>query len=54
MVGRAAQRGYVVVEEYLGTLAPRTKHPLMSVSKPLVGVVAGALADQGHLDPDAG
>lgn len=46
-------RGAVVVEHYAGTMTPATRHLLMSVSKSIVGVVAGILCGQGHLDETA-
>jgi CubicO group peptidase (beta-lactamase class C family) len=45
--------GVVVHEEYLAGTTPATPHLLMSVSKSVVGCVAGILAEQGVLDPDA-
>jgi len=45
-------RGAVVAEEYAHGMTPRTPHILMSVSKSLLGVVAGILADKGILDLD--
>lgn len=45
------QDGRLVLEEYFGTMTPSTRHLLMSVSKSLVGVVAGALVDRSVLDP---
>ncbi len=47
------QRGQVLAEEYFGGMRPDTRHLLMSVSKSLVGTVAGALYDSGALVPDA-
>jgi CubicO group peptidase (beta-lactamase class C family) len=41
----------VVQESYPHAMAPGTRHLLMSVSKSIVGVVAGRLCDQGDLDP---
>ena len=43
--------GRVVAEHYPGGMHPNTRHLLMSVSKSLVGVVAGALVAGGALDP---
>jgi CubicO group peptidase (beta-lactamase class C family) len=45
--------GQVVAEHYPQAMAPGTRHLLMSVSKSLVGTVAGALVDDGLLDPAA-
>jgi CubicO group peptidase (beta-lactamase class C family) len=45
--------GLVVAESYEAGLPPTTPHLLMSVSKSLVGCVAGILADRGALDPAA-
>lgn len=45
--------GVVVEERYLGAMTPLTPHLLMSVSKSVVGCVAGVLAHQGLLDPSA-
>lgn len=45
--------GRVLAERYFGTMGPGTPHLLMSVSKSLVGAVAGALCDSGVLDPQA-
>lgn len=44
--------GKVLVEEYFGTMSSVTDHLLMSVSKTLVGTVAGILVGQGVLDVD--
>lgn len=46
-------RGEILIEEYFGEMGPASSHLLMSVSKSLVGAVAGALCDAGHLDPGA-
>ncbi|WP_431710175.1 serine hydrolase domain-containing protein [Glutamicibacter uratoxydans] len=43
-------RGKVLVEEYFGTMNSVTDHLLMSVSKTLVGTVAGILNELGKLD----
>lgn len=43
-------RGVVVGEEYAGAMTPATRHLLMSVSKSVVGLVAGILCDRGVLD----
>ncbi|MDN6135474.1 MAG: beta-lactamase family protein [Brevibacterium sp.] len=44
--------GTVLTEEYFSTMAPETEHLLMSVSKSLVGTVAGVLVGAGDLDPN--
>ncbi|TCJ30660.1 class C beta-lactamase-related serine hydrolase [Nocardioides jejuensis] len=44
-------RGRVVVEGYSLPMGPATRHLLMSVSKSLVGVLAGVLCERGVLDP---
>lgn len=46
-----AQHGRLLAEHYPRGMAPGTRHLLMSVSKSLVGSVAGVLAGQGLLDP---
>ncbi|WP_254456205.1 serine hydrolase domain-containing protein [Paeniglutamicibacter quisquiliarum] len=46
-------RGSVLTEQYFGEMAADTEHLLMSVSKSLVGAVAGSLCDAGLLDPEA-
>ncbi|MDN5549437.1 MAG: beta-lactamase family protein [Brevibacterium sp.] len=43
--------GTVLTEEYFSTMGPDTEHLLMSVSKSLVGTVAGVLVGAGDLDP---
>ena len=43
-------RGAVLAEEYAGTMGPDTRHLLMSVSKSIVGLVAGILVGDGRLD----
>jgi len=45
--------GSLLAEEYLAGMEPWTPHILMSVSKSLVGSVAGSLAAAGVLDLDA-
>lgn len=47
------RHGQVLAEHYPSAMAPGTRHLLMSVSKSLVGTVAGALVDSGSLDPAA-
>lgn len=46
-------RGEVVEERYLGELTPRRRHLVMSVTKSVVSCVAGSLAADGLLDPEA-
>jgi len=43
----------VVAERYYAGMTAGTRHLLMSVSKSIVGCVAGVLADRGLLDPGA-
>jgi len=45
--------GEIVGEHYYGTMTATTPHLLMSVTKSIVGCVAGILAGQGLLDPEA-
>ncbi|HTY71200.1 MAG TPA: serine hydrolase, partial [Actinomycetes bacterium] len=45
--------GRVVLERYYGGMRPESPHLLMSVSKSIVGCVAGILADHGRLDTEA-
>ncbi|ART68685.1 hypothetical protein BTO20_08910 [Mycobacterium dioxanotrophicus] len=45
--------GHIVAEQYLGAMTESSRHLLMSVSKSLVGCVAGILVERGTLDPDA-
>ena len=45
--------GRVVEERYLGGMTASTRHLVMSVSKSIVGCVAGTLVDAGALDPEA-
>ena len=47
------QHGKVVAEHYYGGMVADTPHLLMSVSKSMIGMVAGALASDGALDVDA-
>jgi hypothetical protein len=44
--------GRIVLEDYFGPMASDTPHLLMSVTKSVVGCVAGVLAADGRLDPD--
>ena len=45
-------RGRVVFEHYAGGMTPGTPHILMSVSKSLLGLLAGVLVGRGELRPD--
>jgi hypothetical protein len=45
--------GQVVAERYYDGMTAGTRHLLMSVSKSILGCVAGVLADRGLLDPGA-
>lgn len=45
-------RGRVLAEQYCGGMRPDTPHLLMSVSKTLIGSVAGVLRGSGALDVD--
>jgi CubicO group peptidase (beta-lactamase class C family) len=47
------QHGRIIDEDYPGGMTPDTRHLLMSVSKSIIGVVAGRLCDDGLLDPDS-
>jgi hypothetical protein len=46
-------RGTIISEQYFNGMTPDTPHLLMSVSKSVVGAVAGILAGQGLLDVSA-
>jgi CubicO group peptidase (beta-lactamase class C family) len=46
-------RGTVLTEQYFGEMTAGTPHLLMSMSKSLVGTVAGTLCDAGVLDDGA-
>jgi len=48
-----ACRGSMMAEEYRGGLAPQSRHLMFSVSKSLIGAVAGALHGAGAIDLDA-
>ena len=48
-----ACRGALVAEHYRDGMGPMTRHLMFSVSKSLIGIVAGALHGAGDLDPDA-
>ncbi len=43
--------GRIVLEGYLNGMTPETVHLLMSVTKSVVGCVAGVLVSRGQLDP---
>lgn len=45
--------GVVITERYWAGMTPSTHHLMMSVSKSIVGCVAGALVERGLLDPRA-
>jgi hypothetical protein len=45
-------RGAIVLERYMNGMTPRTPHTLMSISKSVLGLVAGILAAKGVLDVD--
>jgi CubicO group peptidase (beta-lactamase class C family) len=45
--------GMVVAERYYAGMHTGSRHLLMSVSKSIVGCVAGVLVEQGRLDPEA-
>jgi CubicO group peptidase (beta-lactamase class C family) len=45
-------KGKVVCERYANGMARSTPHIWMSVSKSILGVIAGILADRGVLDPE--
>jgi CubicO group peptidase (beta-lactamase class C family) len=44
--------GRVVVERYRNDMTPHTRHLVMSVSKSILGCVAGVLRERGLLDPE--
>ncbi len=46
-------RGHIVTEQYFGTMTETTAHISQSVSKSLVGALAGNFIDRGLLDPSA-
>lgn len=48
-----SHRGTTITEQYLGQMNEDSSHLLMSMSKSLIGAVAGSLCDSGVLDPDA-
>ena len=44
--------GHIVFEKYFNGMTEETPHLLMSVTKSVVGCIAGILVEQGLLDPD--
>ena len=44
--------GQIVFEQYLNGMSEETPHLLMSVTKSVVGCIAGILVEQGLLHPD--
>jgi CubicO group peptidase (beta-lactamase class C family) len=44
--------GQIVFEQYFNGMAEETPHLLMSVTKSVIGCIAGVLVEQGLLDPD--
>ena len=46
------QDGQIVFEQYLNGMTAETPHLLMSVTKSVVGCIAGVLVEQGLLDTD--
>lgn len=49
----ALRRGCILAERYDNGLVPETPHIVFSVSKSLSALLAGILAGQGRLDPEA-
>jgi len=45
-------RGAIVFERYANGMAPEAPHILMSVSKSMLGLLAGALVERAALDPE--
>jgi CubicO group peptidase (beta-lactamase class C family) len=45
--------GKIVTERYFNGMKPEDRHLLMSVSKSVLGVLAGIVIDEGRLDPKA-
>ena len=45
-------RGHIVYERYANGMTPHHPHIVMSVSKSLLGLLAGALISRGDLEPD--
>jgi CubicO group peptidase (beta-lactamase class C family) len=48
-----AHRGRILLEHYANGMGPGTPHILMSVSKSMLGLLAGILAEKGVLDTEA-
>lgn len=46
-------RGRLIHESYHNGMDARTPHILMSVTKSMLGLLAGILVERGHLDPEA-
>jgi CubicO group peptidase (beta-lactamase class C family) len=46
-------KGNLVFEHYANGMTPETPHILMSVSKSVLGLIAGIVAGQGALDPES-
>jgi hypothetical protein len=44
--------GHIVYERYFGPMTAESPHILMSVSKSMLGLLAGALVHRGELDPE--
>ena len=45
--------GKIITERYFNGMRPHDTHLLMSVTKSVVGSLAGIIVEQGHLDPSA-
>jgi hypothetical protein len=45
--------GKIATERYFNGMKPEDRHLLMSVSKSVLGTLAGIIVDQGRLDPNA-
>jgi CubicO group peptidase (beta-lactamase class C family) len=45
--------GKIVTERYFNGMKPEDRHLLMSVSKSVLGVLAGIIIEEGRLDPNA-
>lgn len=46
-------KGRIVYERYFGIAQPQLPHSTFSVTKSMVGVLAGMLVDEGRLEPEA-
>ncbi len=46
------RNGEIVYEAYLNGMHPETRHLSYSISKSVIGILAGILIDSGELDPD--